>query len=160
MRLPSAVQSNTDAADQFLESSFMPEVRPIAEQYLQGAFDFMDSIILPRSNDSAQRLYYYLNELRTRQSHSAPIPLIYDLAKIPAESSKRTADCATRRLAAEMGVPAEALPGAIERRNRRRDLFLSRRAACAAARGPRGRVRWIGYFAPPICATPTHSMPP
>jgi benzoyl-CoA reductase/2-hydroxyglutaryl-CoA dehydratase subunit BcrC/BadD/HgdB len=125
LRLPSAVQSNTDAADSYLESSFMPEVRSIAEQYLQGAFDFVDSIILPRSNDSAQRLYYYLSELRTRRLHTAPIPLIYDSAKIPRDSSKLHSRAATRRLAAEIGSLADALPGAVERRNRRRRLFLS-----------------------------------
>jgi benzoyl-CoA reductase/2-hydroxyglutaryl-CoA dehydratase subunit BcrC/BadD/HgdB len=125
LRLPSAVQSNTDAADSYLESSFMPEVRSIAEQYLQGAFDFLDSIILPRSNDSAQRLYYYLSELHTQRLRRAPIPLIYDSAKIPRDSSKLHSRAATRRLAAELGTVADALPGAVEGRNRRRRLFFS-----------------------------------
>jgi benzoyl-CoA reductase/2-hydroxyglutaryl-CoA dehydratase subunit BcrC/BadD/HgdB len=133
LRLPSAVQTQTTAADLYLESSFMPEVRSIAEQYLQGAFDFLDSIVLPRSNDSAQRLYYYLSELHTRRSSAAPLPLIYDSAKIPRDSSKIHSRAATRRLAAEIGTVAEALPAAVERRNRRRRLFSS------AAKMRRGR---------------------
>ena len=50
----------------------MPEVALDLQQYLQGAFDFLDSIIFPRSNDSAQRLYYYLSELRRRELSRGP----------------------------------------------------------------------------------------
>jgi benzoyl-CoA reductase/2-hydroxyglutaryl-CoA dehydratase subunit BcrC/BadD/HgdB len=139
LRLPGAAQSPTDAADQFLESSFMPDVRAIAEQYLQGAFDFMHSIILPRSNDSAQRLYYYLSELRTGQSARAPLPLIYDLAKIPRDASQAHSRLATLRLATELGVSVEALPAAIQRRNRRREVF-HRAAQMRRGAGLRGRV--------------------
>ena len=125
LRLPSRIQDQYSAADRYLESSFMPDVRSIAEQYLQGALDFVHSIIMPRSNDSAQRLYYYLSELRTQQRLAAPIPLIYDLAKIPRDSSKAHSRLATRRLAAEVGAAAGELRGAIEKRNRRRRLFDS-----------------------------------
>ena len=124
VRLASAVDAKTDAADRYLESTFMPDVRSIAEQYLQGALNFMDSIVLPRSNDSAQRLYYYLSELRTRQLAKAPLPLIFDLAKIPRDSSKLHSRLATRRLAEAIGVVSSALPGAIRQRNRRRELFV------------------------------------
>jgi benzoyl-CoA reductase/2-hydroxyglutaryl-CoA dehydratase subunit BcrC/BadD/HgdB len=124
VRLASVAGASTDAADRYLESTFMPDVRSIAEQYLQGAFNFMHSIILPRSNDSAQRLYYYLSDLRTRQFQAAPVPLIFDLAKIPRVSSQLRSRLAVRRLAAEIGVVSAALPGAIRQRNRRRELFL------------------------------------
>lgn len=125
LRLPNRIQDQYSAADRYLESSFMPDVRSVAEQYLQGALDFVHSIIMPRSNDSAQRLYYYLSELRTQQRLAAPIPLIYDLAKIPRDSSKAHSRLATRRLAAEVGAAAGELRGAIEKRNRRRRLFDS-----------------------------------
>jgi benzoyl-CoA reductase/2-hydroxyglutaryl-CoA dehydratase subunit BcrC/BadD/HgdB len=124
VRLAGAAGAKTDAADRYLESTFMPEVRSVAEQYLQGALNFMHSIILPRSNDSAQRLYYYLSELRTQQFPAAPMPLIFDLAKIPRESSRLHSRLATQRLAAEIAAPLGALPGAIRQRNRRRELFL------------------------------------
>jgi benzoyl-CoA reductase/2-hydroxyglutaryl-CoA dehydratase subunit BcrC/BadD/HgdB len=123
VRLFSAAGGNTDIADRYLESTFMPDVRSIAEQYLQGALNFMQSIILPRSNDSAQRLYYYLSELRLQQFPHTPAPLIFDLAKIPRHSSKLHSRLAVQRLAAEIGVVSSALPGAIRQRNRRRELF-------------------------------------
>ena len=81
------------------------------------------TIIFPRSNDSAQRLYYYLSDLRTQQFQDAPAPLIFDLAKIPRDSSKVHSRLATQRLAGEIGVMSSALPGAIRDRNRRRELF-------------------------------------
>ena len=123
VRLVSAVDAKTDTADRYLESTFMPEVRSIAEQYFQGALNFMQSIILPRSNDSAQRLYYYLSDLRAQHFQHAPVPLIFDLAKIPRDSSKLHSRLATQRLAAEIGVASNALPGAVRQRNRRRELF-------------------------------------
>jgi benzoyl-CoA reductase/2-hydroxyglutaryl-CoA dehydratase subunit BcrC/BadD/HgdB len=122
VRLVGAV-NKTDTADRYLESTFMPDMRLIAEQYLEGALNFMQSVILPRSNDSAQRLYYYLSELRTRQFPEAPAPLIFDLAKIPRDSSKLHSRLAAQRLAQEIGVMSSALPGAIRQRNRRRELF-------------------------------------
>jgi benzoyl-CoA reductase/2-hydroxyglutaryl-CoA dehydratase subunit BcrC/BadD/HgdB len=122
VRLVGAV-SKTGAADRYLESTFMPDVRSIAEQYLQGALNFMHSIILPRSDDSAQRLYYYLSDLRTGQFRDAPAPLIFDLAKIPRDASKLHSRLAAQRLAHEIGVVSSALPGAIRQRNRRRELF-------------------------------------
>ena len=123
VRLASTADAKTGIADLYLESTFMPDVRLIAEQYLEGALNFMQSVILPRSNDSAQRLYYYLSDLRTQQFQDAPAPLIFDLAKIPRDSSKVHSRLATQRLAGEIGVMSSALPGAIRDRNRRRELF-------------------------------------
>jgi benzoyl-CoA reductase/2-hydroxyglutaryl-CoA dehydratase subunit BcrC/BadD/HgdB len=151
LRLPASLQSSTAAADMYLESSFMPDVRSIAEQYLQGAFDFIDAVILPRSNDSAQRLYYYLSELRRRRRTAGPVPLIYDLAKIPRDSSRERSRAATQRLAAEIGVDTTALPGAIARRNRRRELFA---AATKVRQGPasvRGSIMDRLFRAADLC---------
>jgi benzoyl-CoA reductase/2-hydroxyglutaryl-CoA dehydratase subunit BcrC/BadD/HgdB len=64
-----------------------------------------------------------LSDLRTQQFRDAPAPLIFDLAKIPRDSSKLHSRLATRRLADEIGVVSSALPGAIRERNRRRELF-------------------------------------
>jgi benzoyl-CoA reductase/2-hydroxyglutaryl-CoA dehydratase subunit BcrC/BadD/HgdB len=122
LRLPSFAQANYASADAYLESSFMPEVRSICEQYLQGAFRQLDAIILPRSNDSAQRLYYYLSELRSRGLTGGPEPLIFDLAKIPRDTSRAHSRLAVNRLAAQIGALPEAVPEAIARRNRRREL--------------------------------------
>jgi benzoyl-CoA reductase/2-hydroxyglutaryl-CoA dehydratase subunit BcrC/BadD/HgdB len=139
VRLTGAADAKTDAADRYLESTFMPDVRSIAEQYLQGALNFMHSIILPRSNDSAQRLYYYLSALRS-QFRAAPEPLIFDLAKIPREASRLHSRLAAQRLAAEIGVVSSALPGAIRQRNRRRELFLKAMQMRRIHGGIRGSV--------------------
>ena len=65
LRLPGTVSAGTALADRYLEPSFAPEVRAIAQGYLEGGFDFLQAIVLPRANDgSPQRLYYYLCELR------------------------------------------------------------------------------------------------
>jgi benzoyl-CoA reductase/2-hydroxyglutaryl-CoA dehydratase subunit BcrC/BadD/HgdB len=130
LRLPSFAVGSVAAADRYLESSFMPEVRSVCEQYLRGAFQFMPAIILPRSNDSAQRLYYYLSDLRSRGLASGPEPLIFDLAKIPRDSSRAHSRASVTRLASQIGTREEELPKAIAKRNRRRELF----AAAAASR--------------------------
>lgn len=117
------------SANQYLENSFEPAVRAITERYLQGDLDFLEAIILPRSNDSAQRLYYYLCELRRSNMVGGPTPLIYDLAKIPRDSSQAHSEQATRKLAETIGAEENALPEAIFLRNRRRELFAAANVA-------------------------------
>ena len=134
--LPSFADRTTPAASQYLESSFAPAIASITEQYLQGKLDFLDAIILPRSNDSAQRLYYYLCELQRRGVKRGPALLIYDLAKIPRATSSAHSQQATHKLAEQLAVDTTALPGAIAQRNRRRQLFAEvlqlRRSAAGA----------------------------
>ena len=140
VRLPSAADRDVSAADRYLESRFAPQVSSIMQQYLQGEFDFLDAIVLSRGDDSAQRLYYYLTELRRRELSRGPKPLIFDLAKIPRETSRTHTRAATHRLAAELCTDAERLEGAIERRNRRRELSAALCRARLAAVPVRGSV--------------------
>ncbi len=121
--LPSFADRATPAAGQYLESSFAPAVSSITEQYLQGELDFLDAIILPRSNDSAQRVYYYLCELQRTGLKRGPALLIYDLAKIPRDTSSSHSQQATQQLAGQLAVDMAALPAAIAQRNRRRRLI-------------------------------------
>jgi len=116
-------------ADRYLEERFAPSVRAVAEEYLQGRLDFLEAIILPRSDDSAQRLYYYLCELRRSNLVGGPAPLIYDLAKIPRASSLMHTEQATRKLAQTIGAEELALPKAIALRNRRRELLAAANVA-------------------------------
>lgn len=118
LRLPAPVLAATPRADLLLESSFMPAIRSMAECYLRGDFDFLHTIVFPRSNDSAQRLYYYLCE-HQRAGHRGPRLLIYDLAKIPRAASREHTAAATRRLALALGAADERLDGALGQRNRR-----------------------------------------
>jgi hypothetical protein len=121
--LPPVVGAPTPLADRYLESGFGPAVRSILEQWLAGAFDFIDSVIFTRSNDSEQRLYYYLCELQRRGLVAGPRPLLYDLAKIERVSSERHSEVATRRLADQLGSDPHELAAAIHQRNNRRKLF-------------------------------------
>lgn len=137
LQLSGLVLTDFKEADRYLEDRFAPSVRAVAEQYLRGRLDFLDAIILPRSDDSAQRLYYYLCELCRSKIVDGPTPLIYDLAKIPRDSSLTYTEQATRKLAQTIGCEELALPKAIALRNRRRDLL----AAANLARIRRNNVQ-------------------
>jgi benzoyl-CoA reductase/2-hydroxyglutaryl-CoA dehydratase subunit BcrC/BadD/HgdB len=121
--LPLRAEDASPLADRYLESSFSPASRSIAQQWLAGEFDFLDSVIFPRTNDSLQRLYYYLCELKRRGVAQGPRPLLYDIAKIPRATSARRCDVSTRRLAADLHIDTAQLPAAIASRNRRRALL-------------------------------------
>jgi benzoyl-CoA reductase/2-hydroxyglutaryl-CoA dehydratase subunit BcrC/BadD/HgdB len=152
LRLPSFARGGMTAADRYLESSFMPDVRSICEQYLQGAFEFLQAIILPRSNDSAQRLYYYLSDLRSRGLASGPEPLIFDLAKVPRDSSRLHTRASVAGLASQIQAAEAALPEAIAKRNRRRELIAA--AATCRTQGAaqcRGSVMDRIFRAADVC---------
>jgi benzoyl-CoA reductase/2-hydroxyglutaryl-CoA dehydratase subunit BcrC/BadD/HgdB len=151
LRIPSFAGTSSAMADRYLESSFSPSVRSIAEQYLQGVLDCLNAIILPRSDDSGQRLYYYLCELRSRGLSDGPPPLIYDLSKIPRDTSLTHSLWATQRLAAEVGADDHALSGAIAKRNRRRELFAATARARTAGPGLRGSVMERIFRAADLC---------
>jgi hypothetical protein len=151
LRVPSFAGTSTATADRYLESSFSPSVRSIAEQYLQGALDCLNAIILPRSDDSGQRLYYYLSELRSRGLSDGPPPLIYDLSKIPRDTSLAHSLWATQRLAEEIGADDDALSAAVAKRNRRRELFAAAARARTGSAGPRGSVMERIFRAADLC---------
>jgi hypothetical protein len=113
VRLAGKADLATPRADDFIERAFVPETRSVAEQWVAGTFDFMDSIVLPRSDDSAQRLYYYISELQRRGSCKGPRPLIYDIASIDRPSSTQHTIAATMQLARELGARQGTLPHAI-----------------------------------------------
>jgi 2-hydroxyglutaryl-CoA dehydratase, D-component len=114
VRLSGEAEAATPHADDFIERAFLPEVRSIAEQWVTGALDFIDGIVLPRSNDTAQRLYYYLCELRRRGACSGPTPFIYDIASIGRLSSTQHTIAATLKLAKELGARQSTLSHAVD----------------------------------------------
>lgn len=123
IRLPARIEARTPNADRYLESSFAPALRSITEQWLSGTYDFLDAVIMSRSDDGTQRLYYYLCELQRRGLAAGPPVYLYDIAKIPRSRSARHTLDATARLAGELGTNNGALPQAIAARNRRRELL-------------------------------------
>lgn len=122
LALPGFTDRPTPLADAVLEPSFSPLLRSVVEQWLTGQFDFMPAVVFSRSDDSAQRSYYYLCELQRIATAGGPRPLVFDAAKIPRPSSLAHTEAALRLLATELGTQPEHLAAAIETRNRRRHL--------------------------------------
>jgi benzoyl-CoA reductase/2-hydroxyglutaryl-CoA dehydratase subunit BcrC/BadD/HgdB len=123
LRLRGKVNASTARADEYFESAFLPETRAIAEQWLSGELDFIDAVVLPRSGDSSQRLYYYLCELQRRKHCSGPTPLLYDVATISRNTSRDHTVNATHQLAASLHVDKAQLPPALARAARREKLL-------------------------------------
>ncbi|MFO1013917.1 MAG: 2-hydroxyacyl-CoA dehydratase family protein [Caulobacteraceae bacterium] len=129
----------TPMADQFMEDLFDPIVRGVFEQVLRGDLQFLDAIVLPRSNDSIQRLYYYLCELR-RRGGQAPLPLLLDLQHT---ASQAAADYSLARMG-ELKAELEGLCGhtitetSLGEAMARFETGRARMAAFGAARPSRG----------------------
>jgi benzoyl-CoA reductase/2-hydroxyglutaryl-CoA dehydratase subunit BcrC/BadD/HgdB len=87
LQLPTAARSEYTRADRYLEPNFEPMVRSALEQLLQGELSAASMLVLPRSNDAWQRFYYYLCELARSFGEQLPEPFMFDLQKLPTESS-------------------------------------------------------------------------
>jgi len=107
-------------AQQWLESKFARWSFSILEDWAAGAFDALGAVVFSRGDDSAQRLYYYVCELRRRGAIAGPEPLIFDVATIDRPSSEDHCIAAVRRLAERLAVSDEALETAIVATNARR----------------------------------------
>jgi 2-hydroxyglutaryl-CoA dehydratase, D-component len=123
VRLRGPAGTPTPRANDYLESSFSPESFAICELFLAGQLDFLDAIVFPRSNDSAQRLYYYLCELQRRKKIAGPTLWLYDVATIARETSKHHTLESTKQLAASLGVDVTQLPNAVDWARRRAKLI-------------------------------------
>ncbi|MEL0209045.1 MAG: hypothetical protein VW891_00280, partial [Novosphingobium sp.] len=77
-------------------------------------------VVFSRADDSAQRLYYYLCELRRAGAIKGPEPLVLDIAKSPRPSSITRDEVALRKLAERLGVGEAALGPAIAAGNAKR----------------------------------------
>lgn len=101
------------AADRWLESKFAPWTRSVVQDWADGALDHLEAVVFSRADDSAQRLYYYVCELRRAGSIKGPEPLILDIAKIARASSIARTEAALRQLGQTLVVDAQALSSAI-----------------------------------------------
>jgi benzoyl-CoA reductase/2-hydroxyglutaryl-CoA dehydratase subunit BcrC/BadD/HgdB len=140
VRLCGTPAAPTPHAERYLEASFSPESRSIAEQWLTGGLDCFDSVIFSRSDDSAQRLYYYLCELQRRGRCGGPKPLLYDLARIKRALSLAHTIESTRRLAAALNVNEADLDGAVQRVKARLALLSRLTALRAGTPAPQGSL--------------------
>jgi hypothetical protein len=121
--LPWRADGVTPWADRWLESSFPFWARSILEQWHDGCFDALDTVVFSRADDASQRLYYYTAELRRRGKLAGPTPGIFDVSFVPRESGLAHTAAAITDLMARLEVSAGSLPGAIARANRVRQQF-------------------------------------
>ncbi len=100
-------------AEQWLESKFPRWAFSIVEDWAAGVFDHLGLVIFSRSDDSAQRLYYYICELRARALLAGPEPVIFDVTRIGRSHSEARCIESVRALAALFEVSDDALEAAI-----------------------------------------------
>lgn len=118
--LPWRVTGATPWADRWLESSFPFWARSILEQWHDGDFDSLETVVFSRADDASQRLYYYVAELQRRGKLGGPAARILDVALIPRESSLAHTEAALLELMQGLEVTVDALPAAADRANRLR----------------------------------------
>lgn len=109
LQLPTAPRSSYARADQYLEPNFEPMVRSALEQLLQGELSAASLLVLPRSNDAWQRLYYYLCELARSFGEKLPEPFLFDLQKLQTASSAHYNAESTRLFAQKL----QAISGSV-----------------------------------------------
>ncbi len=130
----------TSLADRFLESSFSAQSRGVAQHWLAGELDSFDAVIFSRSDDNAQRLYYYLCELQRMGVCKGPTPHLYDLARIQRGTSVAHTIESTRSLAAAIGVDESKLLAATERVAAREKLLADLLKLRTADQVPLGSI--------------------
>jgi benzoyl-CoA reductase/2-hydroxyglutaryl-CoA dehydratase subunit BcrC/BadD/HgdB len=150
----------TPTADKYMENLFDPVVRSVFDQALTGGLDFLDLIVLPRSNDSFQRLYYYLSEIRRTGAAATPDTVLYDVQLLPTASSaaytlKRTAELRDR-LGALTGATMDegAVQASIAFYNRIRERLAEVSALRAAPARLGGEAAFLAYAAVGTAAPP------
>lgn len=132
----------TTLADRFLENSFSAQSRIVADRWLSGDLDCLDAVIFSRSDDNAQRLYYYLCELQRMDECKGPRPLLYDLARIQRGTSVAHTTESTQALASAVGADESRLGTAIERVVARQALLGELAKLRTADQVPQGTVAY------------------
>ena len=146
VRLRAAADAATSRSEHFVETSFAPELRIIANQWLEGALDHLDAVIFTRSDDSGQRLYYYMCELQRRGLCGGPRPLLYDVATLERKASFEHTLESTRLLAAELGAPENRLGQARQRVAQREELLRALQARRSLPAPLAGSAAWVFEF--------------
>ena len=95
-------ETSTALGDHYMEDLFDTSLRGVFERLLKGELDFLSAIVLPRANDSAHRLYYYLSELKRTGGVKLPPVLLCDVVMTPDEASRKYSLDALGRLWGEL----------------------------------------------------------
>jgi hypothetical protein len=125
----------------WLENKFAPWAFSIVEDWAAGNFDDLNAVVFSRSDDTAHRLYYYIEELRRRGLLAGPEPLVFDVARIGRPSSVDHTVAAVRALAKRLDVNDAALERGIAATNARR--------AKTHPRPPQGPICLLAGSPPP-----------
>src|SRR5690606_22795068 len=112
-------------ADRWLESGFPCWARSLLEQWHDGVFDSLDTVIFSRSDDASQRLYYYVAELKRRGKLGGPAVHVFDIALVPRETSLVHTELAVADLMRALDVDEQALAAGIARANDLRMRLLA-----------------------------------
>jgi hypothetical protein len=110
-------------AARWMENRFPLWAHSILEDWADGAFDQLDAVVFSRADDSAQRLYYYLCELRRVGDLAGPEPLIFDGASAARASSLDWTIAGVRKLAARLSLDDAAVEAGIAATNARRHVL-------------------------------------
>ncbi|HEY0682319.1 MAG TPA: 2-hydroxyacyl-CoA dehydratase family protein [Steroidobacter sp.] len=137
-----ASAGDTALADRYLENSFSAQSRTVAQRWLSGDLDALEAVIFSRSDDSAQRLYYYLCELQRFGECKGPRPLLFDLARIGRATSVAHTVESTRSLAAAIGADAARLNAAVQRVSARLSLLDGLAKLRGSDSAPPGRLAY------------------
>jgi hypothetical protein len=130
--LPWRADGATAWADRWLESGFPGWARHILEDWHAGRFDGLADVVFSRADDASQRLFYYVRELQQRGELAGPRALVSDIALLPRESSLAHTHQALQTLGAQLSVPEQDLPAAIDRVNALRRHLAALEAGRAA----------------------------
>lgn len=120
----------TPLADEFMEPAFDPITRSIFQKLLAGEYSHLDLIVLPRSNDSYQRLYYYICEIhRKYPKYQLPPVYLVDLLHSPSTTAKKHNDIKVKEFLDfvqgffQCEIDEEALNNSIQVYNQGRQLL-------------------------------------
>jgi hypothetical protein len=122
--LPWRKDGSNPLAARWLETSFPGWAFSILEDWAEGRFNCFEQVVFSRGEDASHRLYYYICELQRRGQLGGPRPLVFDIAKIPRESSRRHTVIALRKLMQDLDISEEHLVGGIHRTNALREAFF------------------------------------
>ncbi len=121
--LPLRIPRDTARTGQWLESSFPLWTHSVLGSWWDGEFDCFDHVIFSRGDDASHRLYYYICELQRQGRIGGPRPLVFDVARIARDSSRRHTASAIRDLMRQLGIEEAALQYGAEQANEWRQLF-------------------------------------
>lgn len=109
------IEGTTDAADPWIETFADLDARLIFARYVEGAYDDLALLVVPRSSETQHKLFLALREAqRVGLKRGGPALWLHDVLHTQRESSRAYGLARTRGLLARLGPIAGRLPGDAE----------------------------------------------